>query len=146
MRRNPRPETQKQGTGEEKEKEVRQEDGAEGEGYVAQDWERAFDRAALSLVSPHSHRDLFIDNVLVRIHLITRTGLAPCEFELPLPCSLTSAFRNPTHASYSRLRPYTLNAGSVHSTELHSPSYHHSHVLRPCRALTPGAVEQIRHK
>ena len=34
MRRNLRPETQKQGTGEGKGKEVRQEDGAEGEGYV----------------------------------------------------------------------------------------------------------------
>ena len=41
-------------------------------------------------------RELFIDNLLVRIHFIIEvirwTGLAPCEFEFPFPGSLTSTF------------------------------------------------------
>jgi len=43
-------------------------------------------------------REFFTDNILVRIHLIMsqmffgRTGLAPWEFEFPLPGSLISTF------------------------------------------------------
>jgi len=41
-------------------------------------------------------RAIFIDNLLVRIHIIIVmirwTGLAPLEFELPFPGSLTSTF------------------------------------------------------
>jgi len=41
-------------------------------------------------------REFFIDNLLVRFHLITVmirwTGLAPWEFEFPFPGSLTSTF------------------------------------------------------
>jgi len=41
-------------------------------------------------------REFFIDNLLVRIHFINVTirwtGLAPWEFELPFPGSLTSTF------------------------------------------------------
>ena len=41
-------------------------------------------------------RDLFIDNLLVRIHfiivMIRWTGHAPWEFEFPFPGSLTSTF------------------------------------------------------
>jgi len=41
-------------------------------------------------------RGIFIDNLLVRIHfiieMISWTGLAPWEFELPFPGSLTSTF------------------------------------------------------
>ena len=41
-------------------------------------------------------REFFIDNLLVRIHyiivMIKWTGLAPWEFEFPLPGSLTSTF------------------------------------------------------
>ena len=37
--------------------------------------------------------ELFIDNQLVRIHLIIETtGLAPWKFEFPFPGSLTSTF------------------------------------------------------
>jgi len=43
-----------------------------------------------------SKRELFIDNLLVRIHfiivMIRWAGLAPWEFESPFPGSLTSAF------------------------------------------------------
>ena len=43
-----------------------------------------------------TEREFFIDNLLVRVHMIivmiTWTGLAPWEFEFPLPGSLTSAF------------------------------------------------------
>jgi len=42
-------------------------------------------------------REFFIDNLLVRIHfiivMIRWTGLAPREFEFPLPGSLASIFR-----------------------------------------------------
>ena len=45
---------------------------------------------------PPSHREFFIDNLLVRVHLIIVmirwTGLAPWEFEFPCPGSLTSTF------------------------------------------------------
>ena len=41
-------------------------------------------------------KEFFIDNLLVRIHLIIGmirwTGLAPWEFEFPFPGSLTSTF------------------------------------------------------
>ena len=41
-------------------------------------------------------RELFIDNLLVRIHVIIEmirwTGLAPWEFEFPFPGSLISTF------------------------------------------------------
>ena len=41
-------------------------------------------------------RDLFIDNLLVRIHFVVKmnwwTGLAPWVFEFPFPGSLISAF------------------------------------------------------
>ena len=41
-------------------------------------------------------REIFIDNLLVRIHFIIVTirwtGLAPWEFEFPFPGSLTSTF------------------------------------------------------
>jgi len=52
---------------------------------------------------PHSQREseFFIDNLLVRIHfiivMIRWTGLAPWEFEFPVPGSLTSTFLTPTH-------------------------------------------------
>ena len=59
----------------------------------------------------YPERELFIDNLLVRIHfiivMIRWTGLAPWEFEFPFPGSLTSTFlvvstpRNP--------QPPTLN-------------------------------------
>ena len=43
-----------------------------------------------------AEREFFIDNLLVRIHLITEmawwTGLALWEFELPFPGSLISTF------------------------------------------------------
>ena len=44
----------------------------------------------------YEEREFFIDNLLIRIHLIIVmirwTGLAPWEFEFPFPGSLTSAF------------------------------------------------------
>ena len=44
----------------------------------------------------HLGREFFIDNLLVRIHLIVEmirwTGLAPWEFEFPFPGSLTFTF------------------------------------------------------
>jgi len=49
-------------------------------------------RARLSL----REREFFIDNLLVRVHLIIVmvrwTGLAPWEFDFPFPGSLTSTF------------------------------------------------------
>jgi len=46
--------------------------------------------------NPPDERGFFIDNLLVRIHfiivMISWTGLAPWEFELPFPGSLTSTF------------------------------------------------------
>jgi len=49
-------------------------------------------------------REVFIDNLLVRIHfiivMIRWTGLVPWEFEFPFPCSLTS-----TEASTSSNHP-----------------------------------------
>ena len=45
---------------------------------------------------PFREREFFIDNLLVRIHLIIemiwRTSLAPWEFEFPFTGSLTSTF------------------------------------------------------
>ena len=47
--------------------------------------------------SLRAEREFFTDNLLVRIHLIIEmiwwTGLAPWEFELPVPGSLTSTFK-----------------------------------------------------
>jgi len=44
----------------------------------------------------NSEREFFIDNLLVRMHLIIVmirwTGIAPWEFEFPFPGSLTSTF------------------------------------------------------
>ena len=49
-----------------------------------------------------SERDLFIENLLVRIHviivMIRWTGLAPWEFESPFPGSLTSTGGEQVHA------------------------------------------------
>ena len=46
--------------------------------------------------NPTAERELFIDNLLVRIHVIIEmiwwTGLAPWEFEFQFPGSLTSTF------------------------------------------------------
>ena len=48
------------------------------------------------LIQVHTERELFIDNLLVRIHVIIVmiwwTGLAPWEFEFHFPGSLTSTF------------------------------------------------------
>ena len=50
-----------------------------------------------------TQRDLFIDNLLVRVHFIIEmiwwTGLAPWEFEVPFPGSLISTFLVPLQAS-----------------------------------------------
>ena len=47
---------------------------------------------------PPPERELFIDNLLVRIHciivMIRWTGLAPWEFEFPFPGSIVSTFLN----------------------------------------------------
>ena len=53
--------------------------------------------SALAQAKYIPHREFFlIDNLLVRIHfiivMIRWTGLAPWEFEFPLPGSLTSTF------------------------------------------------------
>ena len=51
------------------------------------------------LPSP-TEREVFIDNLLVRIHsmivMIRWTGLAPWEFEIPFSGSLTSTFQHTT--------------------------------------------------
>ena len=45
---------------------------------------------------PDTEREFFIDDLLVRLHLIIMmtkwTGLAPWDFEFPFPGSLTSTF------------------------------------------------------
>jgi len=52
-----------------------------------------------SQVLPVQERELFIDNLLVRIHFIIEmiwwTGLAPWEFEFPFPGCLISTFLVP---------------------------------------------------
>jgi len=52
-----------------------------------------------------SKREFFIDNLLVRIRfivvMIMWTGLAPYEFEFPIPGSLTSTFLERNKASMS---------------------------------------------
>jgi hypothetical protein len=60
-------------------------------------------------VHSYSHcgvREFFIDNLLVRIHLIIEiilmTGLAPWEFEFPVPSCLISTFLLKTQASGAR--------------------------------------------
>jgi len=54
---------------------------------------------ASSQATPPGHRELFIDNLLVRIHsiieMILWTGLAPWEFKSPFPGSFISAFLGP---------------------------------------------------
>ena len=49
--------------------------------------------------SASRERELFVDNLLVRIHfiivMIRWTGLAPWEFEFPFPGSLTYTFLGP---------------------------------------------------
>jgi len=64
-------------------------------------------------------REFFIDNLLVRIYFIIEmifwTGLAPWEFEFPVPCSLISTFR--------RLHPRHL---SVYSPPIHAACYEES--------------------
>jgi len=51
------------------------------------------------LLCKPAERELFIDNLLVRIHfivvMIRWTGLAPREFEFPFPGNLTSTFLAP---------------------------------------------------
>jgi len=53
-------------------------------------------RAVLLAKRDAREREFFIDNLLVRIHfiivMIRWTGLAPWEFEFPLPGSLISSF------------------------------------------------------
>ena len=53
-----------------------------------------------AVVSSTSEREFFIDNLLVRIHVIIEmirwTGLAPWKFESPFSGSLTSTFLNST--------------------------------------------------
>ena len=48
--------------------------------------------------------ELFIDNLLVRIHfiivMIRLTGLAPWEFEFTFPGSLTSTFQGPLKSAW----------------------------------------------
>ena len=41
---------------------------------------------------PGTEREFVIDNLLVRVHIMRWTGLAPWEFEFPFPGSLTSTF------------------------------------------------------
>jgi hypothetical protein len=48
-------------------------------------------------------REVFMDNLLVRIHLIRWTGLAPWEFEFPFPGSLTPTFLQPQVSSYKEM-------------------------------------------
>ena len=63
---------------------------ARGEGLVFAS------RRAAPAASPAADREFFIDNLLVRIHviivMIRWTGLAPWEFEFPFAGSLTSTF------------------------------------------------------
>ena len=69
-------------------------------------------------------REFFIDNLLVRIHLIIVmirwTGLAPWEFEFPFPDSLTSTFIFPNlkhqRRCQARCRPNSICAGSAGGT------------------------------
>ena len=57
---------------------------------------KRFDEAVRDMRDQSQEREFFIDNLLVRIHfiivMIRWTGLAPWEFELPFPGSLTSTF------------------------------------------------------
>ena len=59
----------------------------------------------------HRERHLFIDNLLVQIHLIIVmigwTGLAPWEFEIPFPGSLTSTFPYFPNVNLAILGPVT---------------------------------------
>ena len=58
-------------------------------------------------------KEFFIDNLLVRIHfiivMIRWTGLAPWEFELTFPGSLTSTFPCPGYGTKPDYRPKTQN-------------------------------------
>ena len=66
---------------------------------LSSDWFRVWERRMRSQ-GPYGRREseLFIDNLLVRIHsvivMIRWTGLAPWEFEFPFPGSFTSTFRD----------------------------------------------------
>jgi len=65
-------------------------------------------------------REFFIDNLLVRIHIIIVmirwTGLAPWEFEFPFPGSLTSTFLGKVrHTAARRRRGGTQHAISAQS-------------------------------
>ena len=55
-----------------------------------------FSISATKRHGPSCEREFFIDNLLVRIHviivMIMCIGLAPWEFESPVPGSLTSTF------------------------------------------------------
>jgi len=70
---------------------------------------------------PALEREIFIDNLLVRMHfiivMIRRTGLAPWEFEFPFPGSLTSTFLDATPPSGVRRR-----VGSPRVRSLRSPA------------------------
>ena len=63
------------------------------------DAERTLPNGAHHAAPPRPEREFFIDNLLVQIHfiivMIRWTGLAPWEFELPFPGSLTSTFLSP---------------------------------------------------
>jgi len=67
---------------------------------------------ALSRSSDVSEREFFIDNLLVRVHLIIEmirwTGLAPWEFEFPFSGSLISTFLRPaiSHSSTGHTAEY----------------------------------------
>ena len=60
-----------------------------------------------------AEREFLLDNLLVRIHLIIEmiwwTGLAPWEFELPFPGSLTYTFREVQRKSRLFLTSSTLH-------------------------------------
>ena len=55
-------------------------------------------------------RKFCIENLLVRVHFIIEmirwTGLAPWEFEFPLPGSLISTFRTPNQSLITPLQGY----------------------------------------
>jgi len=64
----------------------------EADGEDEDDW----DDEEEDRYSPQREREFFLDNLLVRIHLIIVMmrwpGLTPWEFEFPFPGSLTSTF------------------------------------------------------
>jgi len=78
------------------------------------DWSADFARVREAQVR---ERDFFIDNLLVRIHyiivMIRWTGLAPWEFQLPFPGSLTSTFLAGAGAGGSRPAAHRLARAGV---------------------------------